>query len=160
MFNVHTSPTMGNIKFEKRKRGFSLTEILCILGIILVLFVVFFRVYIHRNNDIKYQIAREELSILNCALEYYHTACGEYPVGNHQSTEQNAATMFSSLSKNSKNFLDGHKWKLSSDKILDPWGRPYVYKYNGKPEDGYVLFSMGPNGYVDEHGLIDDIYSR
>ncbi|MDR1255436.1 MAG: type II secretion system protein GspG [Puniceicoccales bacterium] len=151
---------MGNKILGKSKLGFSTVEILCTIGTMLILFVVFFRVYVHRDNDIKYQKAREELSILNCALEYHRTFCGEYPVGNQQSVEQNAASMYAALAKNSKSFLAGHDWKLSSGKILDPWGRPYVYKCSGKPEDNYLLFSMGPNGYVDEHGLIDDIYSR
>jgi hypothetical protein len=74
--------------------------------------------------------------------------------------EQNAASMYSTLNKNSKNFLAGHEWKLSSNKILDPGGRPYIYRYSGKPNDSYILFSTGPNGYVDERELIDDIYSR
>ncbi|MDR3273737.1 MAG: type II secretion system protein GspG [Puniceicoccales bacterium] len=151
---------MGSVIYGKRNLGFSPIEILCALGVMLILFVVFFRIYAYRDNDIKYQIAREELSILNCALEYYHSSCGEYPVGNQRSIEQNAISMYAALTKSSKNFLTGHEWKIASNKILDPWGRPYIYKCSGKPEDNYILFSMGPNGYVDEHGLLDDIYSR
>ncbi|MDR2720717.1 MAG: type II secretion system protein GspG [Puniceicoccales bacterium] len=151
---------MENVSFGKRSFGFSSVGVLCALGIMLVLFVVFFRTYTYRDNDIKHQIACEELSLLNCALEYYRTSCGEYPPGNQPSVDQNAASMYDTLAKISKNFLAGHEWKLSSNKILDPWGRPYIYKYSGKPGDNYVLFSMGPNGYIDECELIDDIYSR
>ncbi|MDE6432187.1 MAG: type II secretion system protein GspG, partial [Opitutales bacterium] len=143
----------------KRNSGFSLIENLCILGVILILSVVFFRTYIHRSNDIKYQSAREELALLNCALEHYNNACGTYPLGNFQSTSENAASLYNALLKKSKNFLNGHNWTLSNDMLIDPWGRPYVYKYSGNPEDTYVLFSVGPNGHMDTRELIDDIYS-
>jgi type II secretory pathway pseudopilin PulG len=151
---------MGNVNFRKHNPGFSSIGVLCALGIMLILFIVFFRTYVYRDNDIKYQIAREELSLLNCALEYYRTSCGEYPPGNQPSIDQNAASMYDTLAKISKNFLAGHDWKLSSNRILDPWGHPYIYKCSGKPDDSYILFSMGPNGYIDERELIDDIYSR
>lgn len=155
---------MGNTTLGKKLnphyRGFSLVEILCILGIMLIIFVVFFRTYIHRSDDIKYQAAREELSLLNCALEYYNTSYGLYPTGNSQSNEQNAINLYNSLTKRSKNFLTGHEWTLSKGMIIDPWGNPYIYKYSGQPEESYILFSMGPNGYIDTKELIDDIYSR
>jgi type II secretion system protein G len=151
---------MGSFNFRRRNSGFFLVEILCLLGIMLILFVVFFRVYVHRNDDIKYHNAREDLSILNCALENYHTLTGEYPPGNLQSMEQNAVSMYSALVKDPNDLLGSHKWKITANKILDPWGHPYIYKFSGKAEEIYILFSMGPNGYIDEHELIDDIYSR
>jgi type II secretory pathway pseudopilin PulG len=126
----------------------------------LILFVVFFRIYAHRNDDIKYQVVHEELALLNCALENYRTLYGTYPTGNDQSVDQNAASMYSVLANDRRNFLDGHKWKLLANKILDPWGRPYIYKCSGKSEDAYILLSMGPNGCIDEQELIDDVYSR
>ncbi len=144
----------------KHNNGFSLTENLCILGIILIISVVFFRTYTHRNHDIKYQSAREELALLNCALEYYNSVCGTYPIGNLKTNELNAASLYNSLLQKSKKFLNGHNWTLLNDMLIDPWGNPYVYKYSGNPEDTYILFSMGPNGYIDPKELIDDIYSR
>lgn len=35
--------------------------------------------------------------------------------------------------------------------LLDPWGRPYVYRYRGRTEEdgwrnGYLLYSKGPDG--------------
>lgn len=144
----------------RRRNGFSLVENLCVLGIILVLSVVFCRTYIHRSNDIKYQSAREELALLNCALEHYNNTCGTYPTGNFKTNSQNAKSLYSALQEKSKNFLNGHNWTLLNDMLIDPWGRPYIYKYSGSADDTYILFSVGPNGYVDTKELIDDIYSR
>lgn len=144
----------------KNNHGFSLVENLCILGVILIIFVVFFRTYINRNHDIKYQKAQGELAILNCALENYNKLCGTYPMGNFETNNQNAVNLYAALSQKSQSFLKSHKWKLSNEILIDPWGNPYVYKYSGNPDDNYVLFSMGPNGYIDNKELIDDIYSR
>lgn len=144
----------------KRNNGFSLVENLCIVGVILILSVVFGRTYIHRNNDIKYQYAREELALLNCALEHYNNTCGTYPPGNFSSNAQNATSLYNSLQQKSKNLLNGHDWTLLNGMFIDPWGRPYIYKYSGNPEDTYILFSVGPNGYTDTKELVDDIYSR
>jgi hypothetical protein len=123
---VHNSPITGSGIYGKRNLRFSPIEILCALGVMLILFVVFFRIYVYRDNHVEYQIAREELSILNCALEYYHTSCGEYPVGNQRLIEQHAISMYTALTKSSKNFLTGHEWKIASNNILDLWGRPYI----------------------------------
>ena len=155
---------MGKIIFrsslQERGKGFSIIEVLCALGIMMVLLIVFFRIYSHRDNEIKCQVAKEELSLLNCALEYYYTANGTYPSGNQQSIEKNAVSLYDALSKASENFLLQHSWKLAGEKVMDPWGRPYVYKFSGKQGDNYLLFSVGPNGHIDESDLIDDIYSR
>jgi len=37
---------------------------------------------------------------------------------------------------------------------LDPWGRPYQYRYPGtKNKTGYDLFSFGPGGVEDEKSI-------
>jgi hypothetical protein len=41
-------------------------------------------------------------------------------------------------------------------KILDPWGRPYVYAPAQEPGGTFALHSTGPNG-KDENGGGDDI---
>jgi hypothetical protein len=46
--------------------------------------------------------------------------------------------------------------RVKDGRILDPWGRPYVYK---RTVDGALVYSFGPNGR-DEEGEGDDVTRR
>jgi prepilin-type N-terminal cleavage/methylation domain-containing protein len=145
---------------SKRGIGFTLVEILAVIAIIAISFVLVKVVCNYRDSNIRESTAREELALLNCALEIFKSENASYPVCGSQSIDANAKNLFGEISSKISSLATQHKWRVVDGKLVDPWNHPYVYKCASPDSQAYVLFSMGPNGYVDEVELIDDIYSR
>lgn len=152
-----------------RDKGFTLVEMLCVVGLILILVGGFFRYSSKYNNKVRYMQAQEELAMLSGAVEYYKNEFGSYPTYDEKSLKEFYKVM-AGVNKNKQNFVEGYDWSMLNDEILDPWGHPYVYQYksesnrNGDNGSFYVLFSMGPNGEPEseedfKNGKSDDIYS-
>ena len=148
-----------------RDRGFTLVEMLCVVGLVLVLIGCFFRYSERYSNKVRYIQAQEELAMLSGAVEYYRTEYGSYPC-NEDTSGECFYKILAGDNKNKKNFVDGYDWAVVNDKVLDPWGHPYVYKYK-MPSDGksgsFYVFSVGPNGKSETKDEIknnksDDVY--
>ncbi|MDR2778812.1 MAG: type II secretion system protein GspG [Puniceicoccales bacterium] len=145
---------------SKYDHGFTLLEIIAVIAIIIVCFALFKVVYNYHSNDIKSNVVQEELALLNCAIEMFRSKNGFYPVCASPSVDLNAKELYGKLSTQINSVANYHKWQIANDMLIDPWGNPYVYKCTSRDAPTYVLFSVGPNGHVDETELIDDIYSR
>jgi type II secretory pathway pseudopilin PulG len=130
------------------------------MAIVAICFVLFRVAYGYRDESIKDNVAREELALLNCAIEVFKSENGHYPVCGSQSVNSNAKELYNRLSTKDGSFVESHRWKIFDGKIIDPWGNPYVYTCESQDAGSYVLFSMGPNKHIDEDELIDDIHSR
>ncbi|MDR1891254.1 MAG: type II secretion system protein GspG [Puniceicoccales bacterium] len=130
------------------------------MAIVVLCFALFKIVHNYQDNDIKSNMAQEELALLNCAIEMFKSDNGFYPICASPSVDLNAKELYGKLSTKINSLAGYHKWKVVNDMLVDPWGNPYVYKCISKDAPTYILFSVGPNGYIDENELIDDIYSR
>ena len=58
-------------------------------------------------------------------------------------------------------YMEFKQDELKDGKLIDPWGKPYVYVLlnGGSPQHrqrSFDLYSLGPNG-VDDQGAGDDI---
>ena len=143
-----------------RMRAFTLVECIAIIAILATCGILTKVALSYRTDSIKLNIAKQELALLNCAIEAYKSKTGNYPIAKSTSYVENAATLYSSLSQILTNLSGSHVWTLEDGKLVDPWGNYYFYKCDGPDSVVYVLFSFGPNGHIDEGELIDDIYSR
>ncbi|MDR2737570.1 MAG: type II secretion system protein GspG [Puniceicoccales bacterium] len=144
----------------KTSAGFTLIEVLAVVTIIAISVVLVKVMYDYRDKNIKENVAREELALLNCAIEIFKSESGAYPVCESKSVDSNAKELFEKISTKINSLAGHHKWNVVDGKLVDPWNNPYIYRCASQDSVSYVLLSMGPNGYVDESELIDDIYSR
>jgi prepilin-type N-terminal cleavage/methylation domain-containing protein len=151
---------MGFGRKSDRWCGFTLLEVIASVAIMAICLILLRVAYGYRDGSIKDNIAREELALLNCAIEAYKSEKDHYPVCGSRFVNSNAKELYNELSTKDGSFIEGHGWKISDGKIIDPWGNPYVYTCESEDAGSYVLFSMGPNRHIDEYELIDDIRSR
>ncbi len=94
--------------------------------------------------------AETEIGSLKMALELYAIQVGEFP-----STEQGLGALWEAPSPAPPNW-DGPY--VDSPEFLDPWNRPYEYRYPGTHTGyDYDLFSYGKDGKLGGTGFDKDI---
>ncbi len=170
------------------KSGFSVFEIIGVIAVITIIMTMLVMSLGGIRPAADSKAAQSEIILIQQALEAYKSRFGEYPKkvtvgGSNPSMEvilfnalmgtlapNGKLGNFSSvLDRNNLSFattnfpLVGGTPALADNQLLDPWGVPYLYRYD--PEDAswenfsYVLFSAGPNGiYTDvtAEGQIND----
>ncbi|MDR1173682.1 MAG: type II secretion system protein GspG [Puniceicoccales bacterium] len=145
---------------SKYNHGFTLLETIAVTAIIIICFVLLKVVYNYRSDEIKANMVQEELALLNCAIEMFKSDDGFYPICASPTVELNAKDLYAKLSTKINSFADSHRWRVIEGMLIDPWGNPYVYRYDSKDSSTYALLSVGPNGHIDGPEIIDDVYSR
>lgn len=170
------------------KSGFSVFEIIGVIAVVTIIMTMLVMSLGGIRPAADSKAAQSEIILIQQALEAYKSRFGEYPKkvtvgGSNPSMEvilfnalmgtlapNGKLGNFSSvLDRNNLSFattnfpLVGGTPALADNQLLDPWGVPYLYRYD--PEDAswenfsYVLFSAGPNGiYTDvtAEGQIND----
>ena len=133
----------------RRRRGFTLMEILLVLAILVILgsLVTVGYVQIKKNADI--DAAKTQIRMLEEAVGQYQLHVGKFPSGD-QGLE--------SLRIQPPDAPAG-KWRgpyLAREVPLDPWNNPYVYQEMqdqlGQPS--FEIMSNGPDG---ASGTPDDV---
>lgn len=128
-----------NKKVDKRKRGFTLMEILLVVIIIGLLASLIFPNLIGRFERSKEEIAKAQVELLSSAVQAFMLDVGRCP----NSLEELIQSQ-------------DPKWRgpyLSKKEIpKDPWGREYQYKCPGE-HGAFDLYSLGPNGQLDEKAI-------
>ncbi|MBN2190254.1 MAG: type II secretion system protein GspG [Candidatus Aureabacteria bacterium] len=114
------------------KKGFSITELLMVVGIIIIIAGLLLPVLLrsrHRANETSIPV---DLNQLRAALEMYYSDWGTYPYGTNASMV---------LSLNNGYFAFSSE-AVQDGLIIDANGIPYVYKYPGDNQEGrYDLYS-------------------
>lgn len=130
----------------RRRRGFTLIEVLLVLVILVVLASLAVVAYgpIQRRANIN--AAKSQIGLFKTPLQTYQMTVGSYP------------QTLDALRAPPADLANPAKWDgpyLDSDVPLDPWGAPYYYAYPGSHSvDSYDLWSAGPDGVS---GTEDDI---
>jgi general secretion pathway protein G len=141
-FETMTRPTQSN-----RCRGFTLLEVLVVIVIIGLLAGIVAPRIIGHLSESKSTAARAQISAFEKALDSFRLEVGSYPT-----TEQGLAALVTRP--------DGvAKWNgpyLRKEIPLDPWGRPYQYKFPGERRD-FDLLSLGHDGQPGGAGEAADI---
>jgi len=123
----------------KRRKGFTLLEILIVVAIIGLIASLVVPNLIGRYERSKEEIAKAQLEMLASAIEAFRLDVGRYP----NSLEE-------LISSNDPKWRGPYLAKKQIPK--DPWGRDYVYKYPGEHAP-YDLYSLGPDGQLNEKSI-------
>jgi general secretion pathway protein G len=135
---------------RKRRAGVTLIEMLVVLMII-GLFAALVAPRLFRKTDTaRVTAARAQINAFMTALGAYKLDTGTFPT-----TEQGLQAL--RVRPAGVNQWDGPY--LPQDIPLDPWGRPYVYKYPGEHGDEPEIISYGQDGQPGGEGMNADIVS-
>lgn len=128
-------------------RGFTLLELLVVLVILGLLAGYVAPRYFSQVGKSEIKTARAQIDALEKALDQYRLDTGRYP-----SVEQG-------LNALNQKPADEARWQgpyLKKAVPLDPWGKPYQYRYPGERSE-VDLFSLGPDGQPGGEGEAADI---
>lgn len=141
--------------------GFTLLELLVVLGVVAILSSIVLGVGRHASEAGQTARARAELAALSAALDAYKLANGDYP-----RTNQPARLLQSLIGKrgpdyetaNGQSLIEAARFTTTgaldpftndTAELLDPWEHPYRYTYKAQTpwtNPSYVLYSAGPDG--------------
>jgi general secretion pathway protein G len=144
--NPMMSPQLSRTRRLRADAGYTLFEIMLVLGIIAVL--VGSAIYMLSGNiDVaKEQRVQIDIQEISMQLRTYEMLNYRKPT-----TEQGLKALVQMPSSAPK---PQHWKKLMESVPLDPWGNEYVYRNPGKfKTDGYDLYSLGPKGTEGEGNI-------
>jgi len=133
-----------------RLRGFTLLELLVVVAIIGLLVGYVAPRYFGQIGKSEVNTAKAQIDALEKALDQYRLDTGRYP-----STELGLKALV-------ERPADEPKWAgpyLRKGVPLDPWGKPYIYRFPGEKGDFDVL-SFGKDGQAGGSGEAADIGNR
>jgi len=133
---------------SRRAKGFTLMEMLLVLGIIALLVGMGTFMMVDVLGDAEEGKVKGDIQTLKAQLIRYKTKGGLYPT-----TEQGLEALVTKPSDGPQ--PRSYKSLMQKEALYDPWGNVYQYRRPGKqnPED-YDIFSMGKDG---QEGTEDDI---
>ena len=131
---------------KPKESGYTLFEIMLVLGIIAVL--VGSAIYMLSGNiDVaKEQRVTSDIQAISMQLRTYEMLTFRKPT-----TEQGLKALVAMPASDPK----PQRWKKLMEAVpLDPWGNEYVYRNPGKYKtDGFDLYSLGPQGKEGEGNI-------
>ena len=142
----------SHMKTNRRKseRGVTLIEMLVVITIIgLIAGLVSVNV-IRQGESAKRTAAKAQISTFMNALGIYKLDTGLYP----QTTQGLQA-----LRVNPGDLSNWAGPYLPKDVPMDPWGRPYEYKYPGEHGEDPDIISLGADGREGGEGFDEDLWN-
>lgn len=137
----------GAIFGHRASGGFTLLELLVVVVIIGVLASFVAPRYFGQIGKTEAKLAQAQIDALEKALDQFRLDTGRYP-----STEAGLVVLVAKPT-------DEPRWAgpyLRKGPPLDPWGRPYLYRYPGQNRE-YDLISLGKDGQPGGTGEAADI---
>ncbi len=140
-----------NSAMLKQKKGFTLMEVLAVIFIMAVLAAIMLPALRRVRERGRITHARNEINQLIASLEMYSEDWGTYPPDDGAPT-YGSASLIAALSGGG--YATWPPFVISEDgDLLDPWGKPYVYR-NGSTTTiqgeaqglGFNIYSEGPPG--------------
>ncbi len=139
---------MSRRSWSRGTRGFTLTELLVVMVIIVLLAGVAVTYVPKRIEEARAARTQSDIATLQQAITQYQIHCSDPP-------SQSDGLQALVTRPTSSDHAD--RWKgpyLQSGVPTDGWGRNYVYRYPGKNNTDFDLLSLGKDG---KEGTEDDI---
>jgi general secretion pathway protein G len=138
---------MSQSRVIRRRRGFTLIEVLMVIVILGILVAVVGRNLMGTGERARVDVATTLVKTgLKGSLDLFQVHMATYP------------TELTELVERPSDEEEARKWAgpyLKAEELKDPWGQEYYYKYPGENnETGYDLGSNGPD---KQWGSDDDI---
>lgn len=143
------TPELRRHRALEQDAGFTLLELLVVLGIIAMLATVAAPQVLKYMGKARTETAKAQISAISTALELYALDNGTFP---------SAQMGLNALVQAPQNAAG---WKgpylKRSDGLIDPWGHPYQYRFPGQNGGQPQVFSLGrdnvPNGTGEDQDL-------
>jgi general secretion pathway protein G len=118
-------------------RGFTLLELMVVLLILTLLATITAPAVMKHLARAKNQTAQIQVNSLGSSVEFFHLDLGRYP------TQEEGLKALLEAPANEAHW-DGPYVK-KADSLVDPWGRPYLYRYPGS-HGAFDVYSLGDDG--------------
>jgi len=131
---------------HRRRRGFTLMEVLLVLAILVVLGSMVTVGYMQIQKNANKDAAKGQIGLLEDAVQLYALNVGTCPT-----TQQGLLALREAPS----DLKNAAKWAgpyLTEELPIDPWGAPYQYEQLSA--DQFKIWSNGPDG---QQGSEDDV---
>ena len=141
---------MVETKRKRRQAGVTLIEMMVVVTIIALFSALVLPKMFKRADAARVTAARTQINGFMTALGAYKLDTSTFP-----STEQGLAAL-----RNKPQDLNG--WNgpyLPQEVPLDPWGRPYAYKFPGEHGDEPDMISYGADGQPGGEDINADVVS-
>ena len=136
----------------RRRSGFTLLELVVVIIVLGLLAGLVAPQIIGRLSDAKSTTARTQIELLSVALDGYRLDNGNYPT-----TDQGLAALRDRPTRPPV----PSNWRgpyLRKAVPVDPWGRPYLYRFPGEKNAGaFDLESLGRDGKAGGDGEDADV---
>lgn len=135
------SSHMKRSQVKRRRRGFTLVEILLVLGILVILGGVVGVSVLQMQKTAYERTAKTQLKAFEQALDAYQLDIGQVP---------SEASGLNALVNAPDDLPNPAKWKrpyFTKAIPLDPWDQPYNYVPQGA--ESYRIYSSGPDRVAD-----------
>lgn len=144
-------PPSGNRKARAARRAFTLIEILVVIAVIAILASLVAPNVFQHVGTARSTTARSQVEMLATALDAYRLDTGRYP-----STAQGLTALMAAPTDEPVATWRGPYLRRAVP--LDPWGKPYVYRFPGEANPaGFDLLSYGADGRPGGDGENADI---
>ncbi|MGR3173353.1 MAG: type II secretion system protein GspG [Candidatus Scalindua sp.] len=135
------------------KKGFTLMELLVVIGIIIVIAATVVTVLPGLREKTQRKATKAFINRLEIAIEQYYNDNRSYPPGDIT----NVRTALQPPDSTAKQYIEFNDSEVNGNEIVDYWGNPFEYTYT-PPTSTYYLYSTGPDGITSSSGSdADDI---
>ena len=132
----------------RRARGMTLVEVLAVVVILSLIAGTLYVGFAGSFGKAKRELAKTGISVVSGKLEAYRIERGTYP------TTDAGLAVLTAPAANAQ-----HSYYLPGEKLLDPWGRRYLYLTPGPDGEPFELVSFGGDGKQGGAGEDQDISS-
>lgn len=147
----HTAPHRRPARHVRPWGAFTLIEILVVIAVIAILASLVAPNVFQHVGTARATTAKSQIEMLATALDAYRLDNGRYP-----SSTQGLAALVSAPTDEAVPGWRGPYLRRAVP--LDPWGKPYVYRFPGEANPaGFDLLSLGADGRPGGDGEDADI---
>lgn len=140
----------NNSKRRRRDHGFTLIEMLVVIGILALLAAIAYPQVLRYIGSARTEAARAQIGAIGTALELYALDTGRFP------PQQVGLAALVKKPTNVRGWNGPYLKKQQG--LFDPWGRAYQYRQPGK-HGSFDVYSLGRDNAAGGAGEDQDVVS-